>query len=290
MQAELTRALEELFGPSTQIKSTDAVGGGCINQAQVLRLSNGERIFLKSNQQAPLHFFEAEARGLRLLASADNGPLIPRPLIQPRPDTRFLLLEYIEETRPGPAYSRQFGEALAALHRVTQAQHGLDHNNFIGLTRQINTLESDGVIFFREHRLRFQQELARERNLLPSAVDQKLDRLLDKLEILMDLKGEPPALLHGDLWSGNHFSSGNSQACLFDPAVYYGYREADIAMTRLFGALSESTYSAYQSAFPLTAGWQERTELFNLYHLLNHLNLFGESYLGSVRQIINRYI
>ncbi len=290
MQVELTRALEDLFGPSTQIKATEPIGGGCINQAQLLRLSNGERVFLKSNNLAPLHFFEAEARGLRLLASADNGPLIPRPLTEPRPDACFLLLEYIEETRPKPSYSQLFGEALAALHRVTQATHGLDHDNFIGLTRQINTAESDRTVFFREHRLRFQQQLARERNLLPSAVDLKLDRLLDKLEELMGLDGEQPALLHGDLWSGNHFAGTNGMPCLFDPAVYYGYREADIAMTRLFGSLSESTYSAYQSAFPLTPGWEERTELFNLYHLLNHLNLFGESYLGSVRQTINRYI
>lgn len=288
MQKELAARLENIFGRPVQIKDSNSVGGGCINQTQRLSLDTGDRVFLKSNAQAPENFFRAEAMGLKLLALAKDGPKIPKLLEIPSRHSRFFLLEYIEETSPPSNYPEAFARALANMHRATRDKYGLDHDNFIGKTKQPNDLENDGLVFFRDKRLGFQQELARKQGLLPKDTDKRIDSLRERLQELMNVEGERPALLHGDLWSGNHFPSGG-KPCLFDPAVYYGFREADLAMTKLFGSLPERFYSAYREVFPQNPGWAEREDIFNLYHLLNHLNLFGASYLGSVKQIVNRY-
>lgn len=198
-------------------------------------------------------------------------------------------MEYVEESSPTGKFAVHFAQALASMHRYTQDKHGLDHDNFIGSTVQKNTPEKDGLKFFRDHRLRFQQELARASGKLPAGVDKRLDTLCGKLESL--LSSEQPALLHGDLWSGNYFQAKSDQRpCIFDPAVYYGLRESDLAMTELFGSLPDSFYQAYREAFPLNPGYGERRDIYNLYHMLNHLNLFGSSYLSSVESIVNRFI
>jgi len=288
MQKNLQVRLQEIFSGPVRIERTFPVSGGCINQSQILLLDNGERVFMKSNDHAPENFFLTEAKGLLLLSTASGGPKIPRPLETPSAQASDLLIECMEESPAPPDYPVIFAQALANLHRVTQDVFGLDHDNFIGKTRQINDLTVEGLTFFRDQRIGFQQELARKQGLLPPTTDRELDRLKGKLPELLNLDGERPALLHGDLWSGNHFPVGG-RPCLFDPAVYFGFREADLAMTRLFGSLPERFYSAYREIFPLLSGWQEREDIFNLYHLLNHLNLFGTSYLGSVQQITKRY-
>ena len=291
MKEDLLPLLESIYGGPVQITTSTPTGGGCINQTLVLSLSNGEKVFLKHNDHPPDNFFKTEAKGLRLLGEAKNGPRVPRPLgVAPEPKPRFLLLEFIESSPVRDGFHARFARALAAMHRVTQDGYGLDHNNFIGSTVQKNTLESDGITFFREHRIRFQQELARKTRGLPGDVDRRLDRFCDKLESLLDFTGEKPALLHGDLWSGNYFSGGPDQApCIFDPAVYFGPREADLAMTELFGRLPQTFYDAYHEAFPLQPGYAERKQIYNLYHLLNHYNLFGGSYLSSVDQIAKAF-
>ncbi|GJL77069.1 MAG: fructosamine kinase [Nitrospinaceae bacterium] len=291
MKDTLHQVLESVFGQPLTVQNTRPVGGGSINQTQTLTLSNGEQVFLKTNSNPPPSFFLAEAKGLELLGQAKRGPKIPKPLgMEPGPNPRFFLLEYIEDSAPANGFHVRFAEALAHMHRVTQESHGLDHDNYIGSTVQKNTPEKDGLVFFRKHRLGFQQELARKAGKLPSKTDKQLDALLGKLETLLDTSGEKPALLHGDLWSGNYFqASQNQQPCIFDPAVYYGFRESDLAMTELFGRLPETFYQAYHAAFPLNPGYEERKDLYNLYHLLNHLNLFGSSYLSSVKSIVNRF-
>jgi fructosamine-3-kinase len=254
-------------------------------------LSNGERVFLKSNPSAPKNFFTAEADGLRLLERSKNGPSVPRPLgISTESNPQFLLLEYIESSSPKIGFASRFGQALAAMHRETQEQYGLDYDNFIGKTVQKNDLESDGLVFFREHRIRFQQELARKTRGLPTSIDKRLDLFCGKLETLLNLKDEKPALLHGDLWSGNHFASHDQVPYIFDPAVYFGLREADLAMTEMFGRLPEEFYSAYQEVFPTQPGYTERKDLYNLYHLLNHYNLFGGSYLEQADQTVRSFV
>ena len=242
--------LETVYGQGIRIQTSRSIGGGCINQTQALTLSNGETVFLKHNDDPPAGMFEKEARGLNLMRQAENGPRIPQVIALPEePNPHCLIIEYIEEGSSSNGYSERFGQALAAMHRITQDCYGLDHDNFIGSTEQINTPESDGLIFFREHRLRFQQELARKRGLLPVATDQKIDRLCEQLDQHLDLTGERPSLVHGDLWSGNTFTDNAGQPCLVDPAVHFGLRETDLAMTELFGRLPQSFTTPIEKRF-----------------------------------------
>ena len=288
MKDEINKLLEPLLG--TTIKSSYTIGGGSINQTQVLELTNGERVFMKQNSNPPTDFFLAEVKGLRLLAKAKNGPRIPKPIaLQSGPRPTFLIMEYLENSNESKSFSDGLARKLAELHRISQDHFGLDHDNFIGSTPQKNNLEKDGIIFFRDHRIQFQRQLAQKAGLLPVSIDKKIDSLCENLNRFLDTSGERPALMHGDLWSGNYFPDSNGNPCIFDPAVYYGLREADIAMTELFGRLPERFYDAYHEAFPMNHGYHERKDLYNLYHLLNHLNLFGSSYLSSVQKIVNRF-
>ena len=288
MKDEINKLLEPLLG--TTIKSSYTIGGGSINQTQVLELTNGERVFMKQNSNPPTDFFLAEVKGLRLLAKAKNGPRIPKPIaLQSGPRPTFLIMEYLENSNESKSFSDGLARKLAELHRISQDHFGLDHDNFIGSTPQKNNLEKDGIIFFRDHRIQFQRQLAQKAGLLPVSIDKKIDSLCENLNRFLDASGERPALMHGDLWSGNYFPDSKGNPCIFDPAVYYGLREADIAMTELFGKLPERFYDAYHEAFPMNHGYHERKDLYNLYHLLNHLNLFGSSYLSSVQKIVNRF-
>jgi protein-ribulosamine 3-kinase len=283
--------LTTVYAQPVDIKSSRSIGGGCINRTLALTLSNGETVFLKQNDHPPEGMFEKEARGLQLMRQVKNGPRIPQVVALPEgPNPQFLIIEYIEEGSPGNGYYERFGQALAHMHRTTQDHYGLNHDNFIGSTKQINTPETDGLVFFREHRLGFQQKLARERRLLPAATDKKIDRLRDQLDRRLDLTNERPALVHGDLWSGNTFADSEQRPCVVDPAVHFGLRETDLAMTELFGRLPQSFYDAYREAFPQNPGYEERKQLYNLYHLLNHLNLFGGSYLVSVESMVNHFV
>ena len=289
MKDELDSLLEPLYG--AKIESSFATHGGSINQTQVLVLTNGIRVFMKQNSNPPTDFFLAEAKGLRLLSQANKGPRIPKPIaIQSGSTPTFLLLEHIENSSEDNKFAERFAQSLAELHRVSQESFGLDHNNFIGSTPQKNQMEKDGIVFFRDHRIDFQRKLARQKGLLPTATDKKIESLCENLASFLNLTGESPALMHGDLWSGNYFPDSEGKPCIFDPAVYYGLREADLAMTELFGKLPQRFYDAYQEAFPMNPGYKERKDLYNLYHLLNHLNLFGSSYLSSVQQVIKRYV
>ena len=288
MKDEINKLLEPLLG--TTIKSSYTIGGGSINQTQVLELTNGERVFMKQNSNPPTDFFLAEVKGLRLLAKAKNGPRIPKPIaLQSGPRPTFLIMEYLENSNESKSFSDGLARKLAELHRISQDHFGLDHDNFIGSTPQKNNLEKDGIIFFRDHRIQFQRRLAQKAGLLPISIDKKIDSICENLNRFLDTSGERPALMHGDLWSGNYFPDSNGNPCIFDPAVYYGLREADIAMTELFGRLPERFYDAYHEAFPMNHGYHERKDLYNLYHLLNHLNLFGSSYLSSVKKIVDRF-
>lgn len=291
MKGEVAALLSEAFAEPVHIVGMAFRGGGCINETQILSLSNGGKVFLKSHPAPPAGFFAAEAKGLDLLGRASGGPRAPHVLALPPGDApRFIILEHIPENPPREGFYVRFGRALAALHRNSDSHYGLDSDNFIGKTCQQNTRETDPVKFFREHRIRFQQNLARRSGLLTPSLDRKLDTLCGKLDGLLDASGEKPALLHGDLWSGNYFAGPGQEPCIFDPAVYYGLREADLAMTELFGRLPRTFYDAYREAFPLNPGYEERKQLFNLYHLLNHLNLFGRSYHSSAENIVDYFV
>lgn len=265
------------------IHDTQALGGGCINNAQRLTTTSGVAVLLKHNPTSPPDMFEREAEGLRALATED-GPGVPTPYLTGRD---FLLTKYLTPASPATDYWAVFGQRLAHLHHHTHSHFGFLHDNYLGSTPQPNQWLEDGFEFFAERRLLFQGRLARERGRLSQAALQKLERLAGRLQNL--IPAQPASLLHGDLWGGNVIGGPGGQAYLIDPAAHYGWAEAELAMTTLFGRFPETFYSAYVAVRPLAAGYGARFVIYNLYHLLNHLNLFGESYLGAVEAIIQRY-
>lgn len=265
------------------IHHVEPVGGGCINEGRVLHTTLGPRLFLKHNRSAPRDMFAREAEGLRALAAAP-GPRVPEPL---RAGEDFLLLEYLAPAPLAREAWQVFGERLAQLHASLSDRFGFEHDNYLGATPQPNRWEADGFTFFAEQRLLYQGRLARERGLLDAAAVTRLERLASRLRDL--LPAQPASLLHGDLWSGNAIPGPDGQLCLIDPAVHYGWAEAELAMTALFGHFPEAFYAGYQAARPLAPGYRDRFPIYNLYHLLNHLNLFGRSYLGSVQAILSQW-
>lgn len=265
------------------IRTAHPVGGGCINDGHILTTATGPQLFLKRNASAPTDMFAREAEGLTALA-VPGGPRVPQPLLV---DADFLLLEFLPSAPPAPNGWEVFGQRLAALHAVTHAQFGFPHSNYIGSTPQPNAWRADGFQFFAEQRLLFQGKLARERGALSASDLKRLEHIAAHLANW--IPPQPASLLHGDLWSGNVLPGPDGHAALIDPAAHYGWAEADVAMTTLFGRLPAVFYSAYEAARPLPPGAPQRFELYNLYHLLNHLNLFGGSYLGAVRATLARY-
>ena len=228
--------------------------------------------------------FEAEADGLRELKSA-NVIRVPEILgCGIENGESFLMLERFAFDRPTDATETQLGEQLAALHRHTKDRFGWFRDNTIGLTRQTNGWSDDWIGFFRVQRLEFQFELAVERGY-GAELDELGARLCRSLPSLFASYEPEASLLHGDLWSGN-WGSVNGEPVIFDPAVYYGDRESDIAMTMLFGGFGRSFYDAYESAWPMAPGHEQRLKLYQLYHILNHLNLFGRSYLEQAIRLL----
>jgi fructosamine-3-kinase len=227
--------------------------------------------------------FEREAEGLRALAIAD-GPRIPEPLLAGQ---SFLLLEDLRPARPVPDYDRLLGVQLAALHAQTSDEFGFEHDNFIGSTPQPNPRMSDGFEFFAEHRLLYQAGLGLDRGELSG---QDLAQVRSIARGLRELIPDQPAsLIHGDLWSGNAITGPAGEPAIIDPATHYGWAEAELGMTSLFGGFSAEFYRAYGEVWSLEPSWRERLPVYNLYHLLNHVNLFGAGYLGQVRDILRRY-
>jgi fructosamine-3-kinase len=250
-----------------------------------MRLSteSGESFFLKINPNAPEDMFAREAEGLEALAVSD-GPLVPAPYSH---GPTFLLLEDLKPGRRQAGYWERFGRQLAVLHNHVHKQFGFNHDNYCGRTPQPNPWTSDGHKFFGEHRLRFQAGLAIEAGLLSNADLQRVDHLSNRLPDLVP--SQPASLIHGDLWTGNAETGPNGEPALIDPAAHYGWAEAELGMTTLFGSFPASFYRAYEEQRPLEPGWRARLPLYNLYHLLNHLNLFGRSYLSQVQSILDRF-
>lgn len=271
---------EQGFGAVTQNR---AVGGGCINHGARLETRSGKTFFLKTNRSTPADMFAREAEGLQALRVAD-GPRVPEPYVW-GPD--FLLLEDLSPAGRQPDYWPEFGRGLAALHNHTNDRFGFPHDNYIGSTPQPNTWRADGCEFFTGERLLFQARLAQVNGLLTKDQARSVERLAARLPELVPV--QPPALIHGDLWSGNAIADESGRPAIIDPAAHYGWAEAELGMTTLFGSFPAVFYEAYQEVHPLEPGWRERLPLYNLYHLLNHLNLFGAGYLGQVLAVLRRY-
>lgn len=263
------------------------VGGGCINHGGKLKIGTDD-CFLKWNDDAKYPgMFEAEARGLRLLYEAD-AIRIPRVIgTGRRVPWQFIIMEFISGANRARNFWDLLGRQLASLHRTTRQSYGLDHDNYIGSLRQLNTPRDSWVEFFINQRLQVQLKLAADTRRIGPSVLKRFEQLYTRLPgILVD---EPPSLLHGDLWGGNLIVDEKGEPVLIDPAVYYGNREIDLAMTTLFGGFDERFYAAYNEAFATASGLAERLDIYNLYPLLVHVNLFGEGYLGQVDAILRAY-
>ncbi len=281
-------AVSEATGRPFRVASSRPVGGGCINQAAVIE-GCGQRFFIKLNSAALLPMFAAEADGLR--AILETGTVrAPQPLACGcSGGEAWLVLEYLEFGAGGPAAATRLGERLAAMHATPGEYFGWHRDNTIGSTAQRNAPTGDWIGFYREQRLGFQLALAAE-NGAPGRLLDSGRELQERLPQFFQGYSPTPSLLHGDLWGGNWEATGDGEPVIFDPAVYCGDREADIAMTELFGGFGPAFYEAYDSALPLDAGYQTRRTLYNLYHVLNHFNLFGGGYAGQARHSIDELL
>lgn len=267
-------------------KSVTPVGGGSINNT--FKLSTDQTVFfLKANSRLRYpKMFELERDGLDILRSSDSFRIPEVFLVDDHDDMAFLVMEFVAEGSKGKSFWPDFSAKLASLHRTAADAFGYARDNYIGRLPQSNSWSSHWTEFFIEQRLEPQLRMAG--NLFSKKDFLAFEKLFHRLDAL--LPEESPALLHGDLWGGNYLADESGDPVLIDPAVYYGHREVDLAMMQLFGGFSQEVFEHYQREFPLEPGWKERVDLHNLYPLLVHLNLFGGSYLQSVRASLKKYL
>ena len=265
-----------------------AIGGGSINDTFRVTIDSGRQFFLKLNSARKYPaLFEKEINGLAILGQQKIFPVPNVVLSKTVEDTQLLLLEWIGTGIKDRNFWQSFGEQLAQLHLVTHEQFGFYEDNFMGALPQINTLTNNWTDFFVLRRLHPQIKLATENHLLQQKHINAFEKLEGKLKNIFN--EEPPSLLHGDLWSGNYMCNSNSQPVLIDPAVYFGHRCMDLAMTTLFGGFDKYFYDAYHYHYPFPSGYTAQWEICNLYPLLIHLNLFGMSYQKQVDNILKKF-
>lgn len=283
----LQERFKNFFDSEIEIFDHSTVTGGDINQAFKLNTSKGYFLIKVNAAMFGLDLFEKEARGLILLADA-NAIKVPRPLFDGKFHQQvFLVMEYLEHGEPAENFWAAFGEGLARLHHNTQDHFGLDYDNYIGRLVQHNVIRPSWPEFYAQQRILWMANKAATKQLLNAEEMQLVEAVVNKFDSI--LPDEKPHLLHGDLWNGNYLSAVDGGVAIFDPAVYYGNREMDLAMTLLFGGFDKAFYESYQHHYPLQPGWQERVELCQLYPLLVHLVLFGGHYHTNVINILKRY-
>ena len=269
------------------IKNIYSVGGGCINQSAKIETNQG-LFFAKWNHAKKYpRMFETEAMGLNILADT-NKIKIPEVISQKTiGETDFLILEFIENGSPSKNFWNDFGKSLAKIHKHTAEKFGLNHDNYIGSLPQSNKQHASWSEFFILERLEPQIKLAKDERKINHTAIKQFSNLFNRLEKIFPI--EKPSLLHGDLWSGNYLIGSKGEPSIIDPAVYFGHREMDIGMTKLFGGFSPAFYESYNEEFPLEKNWQERTDTCNLYPLMVHVNLFGRSYVMQVESILRKF-
>ncbi len=286
MWTEINAHISQVTGEEFHSLQQRSVGGGCINQGYAV--SDGQRTyFIKINQASQIAMFEAEAFGLQQIFQTATIR-VPKPICWGTSgNSSYLVLEWLEMGGGHPKSWEEMGRKLADMHKVTSSEgFGWDRNNTIGSTRQINTWTADWAEFYAKHRLAYQFQLARQRG---GRFPQEKDLLTAVPKILADRQIQP-SLVHGDLWGGNAGFTVSGEPVIFDPATYFGDREVDIAMTELFGGFPAAFYRGYNEVWHLDEGYERRKTLYNLYHILNHFNLFGGGYAAQATQMIAQVV
>ncbi|MCK9170437.1 MAG: fructosamine kinase family protein [Treponema sp.] len=293
----LAGALVGLYGRNVQVAQTDRLSSGGTSKAYGLHLTNGAHIFMKANARKNAGFFTAEAACLAAIAS--TGKIGTPEVLCTGTDPgeqegySFLLLEYVESYSPINSYWETFGHELAELHNsdcsgfVREGKYGFIQDNYIGAAEQTNNARNSWVDFYRDCRLA--PQFRKASRCFSGTMQSRITKLLERLDSYI-VEPDRPSLLHGDLWSGNVICGPEGKVFLIDPASYCGCNEADIAMTQLFGGFPEEFYRAYNEVKPQEPGYESRRDMYNLYHLLNHLNLFGAAYLEPVCSIVDEYV
>ncbi|MBD0269228.1 MAG: fructosamine kinase family protein [Cyanobacteria bacterium Co-bin8] len=286
MWTSIAEQISQATGEPFTVQAQHSVGGGCINQAY--RVTNGSQsYFVKLNAATQMGMFEAEALGLKEIYDSQTIQ-VPRPICWGVAESSaFIVLDWLEFGYGSEQAWQRMGENLAVMHRVTSPQgFGWDRNNTIGETPQRNPWTQDWVEFYREHRLRYQFQLAHRRG----GHFPRQEELLTAVPTLLAGHTPTPSLVHGDLWSGNASVTKAGEPVILDPATYYGDREVDIAMSELFGSFHPAFYRGYNAAYPLDEGYPQRRILYNLYHILNHFNLFGGGYASQANRMIDQLL
>ncbi|MHB9102361.1 MAG: fructosamine kinase family protein [Sulfuricella sp.] len=284
----ISKAIRVATGEDFAVQKCRAIGGGCINSSCLVE-DGARRFFVKINHASNLPMFEAEAEGLREIA-ATGAIRAPNPVCAGvAVDSAFLVLEFLDFSVGGKGRAEELGRQVAGMHRVTGSRHGWRRDNAIGSTPQINAQADNWPEFWRDRRLGYQFALAAQ-NGYKGTLQRQGERLLVQIDAFFPGYAPSPSLLHGDLWSGNYGYTHAGEPVIFDPAVYYGDRETDLAMTELFGGFPPAFYAAYREAFPLDAGYGVRKTLYQLYHILNHLNLFGGGYLMQAEEMTSKLL
>jgi protein-ribulosamine 3-kinase len=276
--AAVERALSLALGSSpVRILRRTPLGGGSINETSRIETTAGTFV-VKSHDRAPARMFRAEAEGLRAVRASGTTLRVPEVVAigAESAGRSFIVLEYLAGGRRGADFDESLGR-------------GLEADNFCGDTPQPNPWTGTWVEFYAQSRLGYQLRLAADAGHVSGTERQQVDALISNLARWVGEPANGPSLIHGDLWSGNLHSDAEGRPALIDPAAYYAHREAELGMMTLFGGFSPRVFTAYEEAFPLEAGWRDRNGLYQLYHLMNHLNLFGRGYHGQVMSVVRRY-
>lgn len=293
MWDKIAEQISQVTGEKFQVSDSRSVGGGCINQGY--RLTDGSRnYFVKLNQASEIAMFEAEAIGVKQMWET-HTIRVPKPLCWGTAgNSAYIVMEWLEMGgRSNTEVMKEMGRKLAMMHQWTPAddypgkyQFGWEINNTIGSTPQINTWTENWAEFWANHRIGYQVKLAKRRG----GQFEQAEVLIEKISELLADHQPKPSLVHGDLWGGNASVTAEGEPVIFDPATYYGDREVDLAMTELFGRFSPAFYQGYNEVFPLDPGYERRKTLYNLYHILNHFNLFGGSYGSQANRMIQQLL
>lgn len=280
--------LSATIGQDVQILTVEKVSGGSVNESYKLS-TNSTSFFIKVNSEKKFPgLFDSEEKGLKKLKSTSDF-YVPEVIFKGHfNDSGYLILPFLERGETNTNFWNAFAENLAQLHQQSAEYFGFDEDNYNGSLIQVNSKKLRWADFFVENRLMIQCRMARDNNMVDKSFVSQVEKIYPKIEHLFPV--EKPSLLHGDLWSGNFMASKNRDTVIFDPAVYYGHREVDLAMSLLFGGFDKQLYKRYNEVFPLEAGWESRVDIANLYPLLVHVNLFGASYAKRVKQVIKPFV